>query len=218
MLAAASPVRRAILRAHSHAPGDRFYPIPNAERGRVDQSGGIVHGLGGRYASALFELAHDEKNEAEVEASLKRLRAALDESEDLRTLITSPLLEREQAAKGIAAVAGRLDVDPLTLRFLGVLAKNRRLAALPDIIRAYMKLAAHARGEITAEVTAAHELSESQQDALKQQLRAGFGRDVALDTRVDPDILGGLIVQVGSRLIDSSLKTKLDNIGRAMKG
>lgn len=180
--------------------------------------GSVVHGLGGRYATALFELAREEKREAEVERSLATLKAALADSAELRTLISSPLLEREQAARGMEAVAGKLGVDSLTMKFLGVLSKNRRLSALPEIVRAYQKLAAAARGEITAEVVSAHPLTGAQADALKQQLRARYRQDVALDQHVDPEILGGLIVKVGSRLIDSSLKTKLDNIGRAMKG
>ncbi|MBB5280613.1 F0F1 ATP synthase subunit delta [Pacificimonas flava] len=180
--------------------------------------GSVVHGLGGRYATALYELAREEKREAEVEASMTTLKAALADSNELRALISSPLLGREEAARAMEAVAGRLGLHPLVVKFLGVLARNRRLAALPQIIRAYQTLAAAARGEITAEVTSAHPLTATQEDALKAQLRARYRQDVALDTRVDPDILGGLIVKVGSRLIDSSLKTKLDNIGRAMKG
>ena len=182
------------------------------------QFGSTVHGLGGRYAMALYELAREDRSEAKVEDSLARLKSALAESQDLRTLIRSPRLRREQAAAGIDSVAEHLKVDPLTQKFLGVLAKNRRLAALPDVIRSFQALSAAARGEITAEVTSAHDLSAVQQDQLKKQLRARYHQDVALDTRVDPSILGGLIVKVGSRLIDSSLKTKLDNIGRAMKG
>ncbi|MEM8827601.1 MAG: F0F1 ATP synthase subunit delta [Pseudomonadota bacterium] len=180
--------------------------------------GAPVHGLGGRYASALFALAGEEGKRDEVEASLARLREALDSSDELRTLISSPLLDRDEAANAMMAVAKRMKLDALTLKFLGVLAKNRRLAALPVIVRNYAKLAADARGEITADVTSAHELSDDQKGAVKTVLRARFHRDVALNTKVDPAILGGLIVQVGSRLIDSSLKTKLDNIGRAMKG
>lgn len=178
----------------------------------------MVHGLGGRYASALFDLAREQNAADAVETSLAKLREALDESADLRTLITSPVLGREQAAKGMMAVAERMQLDPVTMKFLGVLSKNRRLSALPVIVRNYRQLAANARGEITADVTSAHELSEDQKGAVKTVLRARFHRDVALNTKVDPSILGGLIVQVGSRLIDSSLKTKLDNIGRAMKG
>ncbi|MBV7257702.1 F0F1 ATP synthase subunit delta [Pacificimonas sp. WHA3] len=178
----------------------------------------MVHGLGGRYASALFDLARTENQADEVETSLARLKEALGESKDLNTLISSPLLDREQASKGMMAVAQKMKLDALTVKFLGVLSKNRRLAALPLIIRNYQQLAAEARGEITADVTSAHALTKDQEGAVKTVLRARFKRDVALNTKIDPDILGGLIVQVGSRLIDSSLKTKLDNIGRAMKG
>ncbi|MGB7405336.1 MAG: F0F1 ATP synthase subunit delta [Pacificimonas sp.] len=178
----------------------------------------MVHGLGGRYASALFDLAHEQKASDKVEASLKSLKAALADSDDLRTLITSPLVDRDEAWRGLQAVSAKMKLDPLTTNFLGVMAKNRRLSALPLVIRTYMQIAANARGEVTAEVVSAHELSDDQKGALKTVLRANFHCEVALDTRVDPDILGGLIVKVGSRLIDSSLKTKLDNIGRAMKG
>lgn len=179
---------------------------------------GRAHGLAGRYATALFELAADGKAIDKVESSLASLKAALAESGDLKTLIASPLVGRDEAAKGIAAVARAMKLDKLTTSFLGVLAKNRRLAALPAIIRAYNGLAAHHRGEISAEVTAAHELTQKQQDALKAKLKAGLRRDVALDVTVDPAILGGLVVKVGSRMIDSSIRTKLGALAQAMKG
>jgi F-type H+-transporting ATPase subunit delta len=177
-----------------------------------------AHGLAGRYATALFELAAAETAIDTVENGLAAVRGALAESDDLKTLITSPLVDRNAAAKGIAAVARAMKLDPLTGNFLGVLAKNRRLAALPAIIKAYNGLAAQHRGEIAAEVTAAHELTAKQRDALKAKLKAGFKRDVALDLAVDPAILGGLVVKVGSRMIDSSIRTKLGALRQAMKG
>jgi F-type H+-transporting ATPase subunit delta len=179
---------------------------------------GIVQGLSGRYATALFDLAIDGKVLDKVTASLGTLVTALAESPDLKTLTTSPMISRTAAAAGIAGVATALALDPLTTAFLGVLATNRRLAALPAIIRGVNALAAARRGEITAQVTAAHPLSAAQQKALAAKLKAGLGRDVALDITVDPAILGGLVVRVGSKMIDSSLKTRLDALGQALKG
>jgi len=184
----------------------------------LQHTGGIVAGLSGRYATALFSLATDSKALNAVAASLASLSQALRESPDLATLTTSPVIDRKQAAAGIRAAAEQLGLDPLTTNFLGVLARNRRLAPLPAIITDFNKLAAAQRGEVTAQVTSAHPLSDDQVVALKAKLRAGLGADAALDLRVDPEILGGLIVRTGSRLIDSSLRTKLDTLATAMKG
>jgi len=184
----------------------------------VDISGGIVTGLAGRYATALFELARDQKQIDTVSASLGRLRAALAGSPEFAALVTSPLIGREEGARATLATADSLGSDPLTRNFLGVLAKGRRLGILANVIRDFEKLAAHARGEATAEVTSAHPLNDEQVAALRAKLRASLGRDVAVDLRVDPSILGGLVVRVGSRMIDSSIKTKLDTLALAMKG
>ncbi len=184
----------------------------------METSGGIVAGLPGRYATALFELAQSGSSLDTVAASLASVKAALAESADLRTLITSPRLDRASAGRGIAGVATALGLDKLTRDFLGVLAANRRLAVLPQIIRDFDALAARQRGELTATVTSAHVLSADQQAALKVQLRKRLGRDVALDLIVDKSILGGLVVRTGSQLIDSSLRTKLDTLAHAMKG
>jgi F-type H+-transporting ATPase subunit delta len=178
----------------------------------------VALGLSGRYATALFDLAVEAKALDAVGASLATLNAGLADSTDLKTLTTSPMVSRKAAAAGIAGVAASLGLDPLTTNFLGVLAANRRLAALPAIIRDFNALAAGRRGEITARVTTAHALSDAQQKALAAKLKAGLGRDVALDITIDPAILGGLIVRVGSRMIDSSLKTRLDSLGQALKG
>lgn len=178
----------------------------------------VALGLSGRYATALFDLAVEAKALDAVAASLATLKDALAQSADLKTLMTSPMVTRSAAAAGVAGVAASLKLDSLTSNFLGVLAKNRRLAALPAIIRDFSALAAARRGEISAQVTAAHKLSAAQQKALAAKLKAGLGRDVALDITVDPAILGGLIVRVGSRMIDSSLKTRLGALGQALKG
>jgi F-type H+-transporting ATPase subunit delta len=185
---------------------------------RVDQSSGIQASLAGRYALALFELARDDKQLDAVAGSLATLKQALSESEDLRTLIASPLVGREEQGRAAAAVAESLKLDPLTRNFVGVLAGNRRLSKLPDVIRAFNLLAANHRGEITAEVTSARPLDEGQVDAIKQNLRTRMGRDIAVDLSVDPDILGGLVVKIGSQMIDSSIRTKLNSLAHAMKG
>lgn len=184
----------------------------------MENSGGIGASLSGRYATALFELAREEKQIESVETSLSRLRAALDQSDDFRTLTTSPVVSREEAAKGIAATANALALDPITTRFLGVLAQNRRLGQLPMVIRNFRMLAARHRGETTAEVTSAHPLDDTQVAQLKTQLRQRVGRDVAVELNVDPTILGGLVVRIGSQMIDSSIRTRLNSLAHAMKG
>jgi F-type H+-transporting ATPase subunit delta len=184
----------------------------------VEISGGIQASLAGRYATALFELARDEKKLDSVGESLAAVKAALAESDDFRALTTSPLIGRNDAVKAIAATAESMKLDPITTRFLGVLAQNRRLTQLANVIRNFNLLAAHHRGETTAEVTSAHPLDEAQVAALKQNLRTRVGRDVAVDLNVDPAILGGLVVKIGSQMIDGSIRTKLNTLAQAMKG
>ena len=180
--------------------------------------GGVQASLGGRYALALFELAENGKALDQVEQSLAAVRDALDQSGDFRELTTSPLIARGAAVKAVLATADQLGVDPTTRSFLGVLAENRRLAALPEITRAFRQLAARHRGEATAEVTSAHPLSGEQVDELKQQLRLRLGREVSVDLAVDPELLGGLVVRIGSQMIDSSIRTRLNALASAMKG
>lgn len=180
-------------------------------------SSSVATGLSGRYARALFDLAVEGKSIAAVEASLQALNDALAESADLKALIASPVVGRGAAGAAVAAVAETLGVDGLTKNFLGVLSGNRRLNLLPAVIRDFAALNAARKGEVTAEVTAAHKLTATQQKALAAKLKAGIGRDVALNVTVDPAILGGLVVRVGSRMIDSSLKTRLDMLGQALK-
>ena len=184
----------------------------------MEISGGIQASLAGRYATALFELARDEKQLEAVGASLASVRAALAESEDLRALTTSPLIGRDAAVGGIAAAARAMQVDPITANFLGVLAQNGRLRELGNVIRYFNLLAAQHRGETTAEVTSAHPLNDDQVRALRRNLRTRVGRDVAVDLTVDPTILGGLVVKVGSQMIDGSIRTKLNTLAHAMKG
>ncbi|WP_129791150.1 F0F1 ATP synthase subunit delta [Sphingosinicella sp. CPCC 101087] len=184
----------------------------------MDISSGIQASLAGRYALALFALARDEKQLETVGNSLAAVRRALAESEDFRALTTSPLIGREEKVKAIAPVADAMRLDPLTRNFLGVLASNGRLGQLGNVIRAFNLLAASHRGEITAEVTSAHPLDDDQVEAIKQNLRTRMGRDIAVDLDVDPAILGGLVVKIGSRMIDGSIRTKLNTLAQAMKG
>jgi len=184
----------------------------------VEISGGIQASLAGRYATALFELARDERQLEAVGASLASVREALRDSDDLRALTTSPLIGRDEAVKAIRSAAEAMNLDPITANFLGVLAQNRRLGQIGDVIRAFNLLAAHQRGETTAEVVSAHPLDDGQVAALKQNLRARLGREVNVDLTVDRAILGWLIVKIGSQQIDGSIRTKLNTLAQAMKG
>ncbi len=184
----------------------------------MENSGGITASLAGRYASALFDLAQEKGAVAAVEGDLGGLAAALAESGDLASLVRNPKISREDAAAAMAGIGKLLKLSPLTANFLGVLAENRRLASLGDMIRAFQSIAAASRGEISAQVTSAHPLTAAQLTKLAAQLKAREGRDVNIKTAVDPEILGGLIVRLGSQMIDSSIRTRLNNLAQAMKG
>jgi F-type H+-transporting ATPase subunit delta len=184
----------------------------------VDISGGIQASLSGRYALALFELANEQKKLEAVGRDLSAVSQALAESAELKALTTSPLVGRDEAARAVAATAEAMQLDTITANFLGVLARNRRLAQLPAVIRAFNILSARHRGELTAEVTSAHSLDDDQVDAIKQNLRTRMGRDITVDLNVDPAILGGLVVKIGSQMIDGSIRTKLNTLAQAMKG
>lgn len=184
----------------------------------MEISGGIQASLSGRYAAALFDLAREQKAIEMVEGSLATLEQALVDSSDLKRLVTSPLVARGAAANAIKAVAATLKLDTLTANFLGVLASNRRLRQLNNVIAAFRAMAANFRGETTAQVTTAHPLTDDQVKALKAKLKTRVGRDVAVATKVDPAILGGLVVKIGSQMIDASIRTKLNTLAHAMKG
>src|SRR5207244_2391880 len=185
---------------------------------RVETSGGIRASLAGRYASALFDLARDERQIDAVGRSLDALGQALLDSKDFAELVASPLVSRKEAGNAFAALAPQLGLDPLTANFLGVLARNGRKNALRKVIRTFRRLAAEHRGETTAEVVTARPLSDDQIAALKQQLRTRAGRDVTIDAEVDPNILGGIVVKLGSQQIDASIRTQLNRLASAMKG
>ncbi|WP_088307579.1 F0F1 ATP synthase subunit delta [Novosphingobium sp. B 225] len=184
----------------------------------MDNSGGITASLQGRYASALFDLASEGGKVAAVESDLNALGAAIAESADLAALIRNPRVTRDAAGSAMTAVGKLFKVSPLTQNFLGVLAENRRLAALPDVVRAFSTIAAAARGEVSAEVTSAHPLSAAQLKTLAEKLKAREGKDVKLTSKVDPELLGGLVVRIGSTQIDSSIRTRLNTLANAMKG
>ena len=178
----------------------------------------MMASMAGRYAAALFDLAKEERQLPQVEADLAAFRAMLDESADLRRLIRSPVIAVEDQAKGLGAVLAKAGVSPLTANFFKLIARNRRLFAVADMIRDFRALLARERGEVGADVASAHPLTAEQLNALKDALRVQIGKDVQVNTRVDPALLGGLLVKVGSKMIDSSLRTKLDNLKVAMKG
>jgi len=176
----------------------------------------IVEGVAGRYASALFELAGETSNVADVEKDLVTFQGLLDESPDLVRLVRSPVITADDQSRAIGSILDKAGIGGLAANFIKLVAKNRRLFVVQDIIKAYRALAAKSRGEVSAEVTSAVALSDEQVATLKEMLKATIGKDVTLQSRVDPGILGGLIVKLGSRMIDSSLKTKLQNIKVAL--
>jgi F-type H+-transporting ATPase subunit delta len=174
--------------------------------------------LAGRYASALYDLAKERGHTATVEDDLAALAQGIRESDDFAALIRNPEIGREAAGQAIAGVAGVLGSSDLTRNFLGVLAQNRRLGKLPEIARAFAAIAAAERGEITATVVTAHPLDDGQRRELAAKLKAREGREVKIDASVDSDLLGGLVVTIGSRRIDGSLRTRLNSLAQAMKG
>ena len=184
----------------------------------MELSAGIQASLAGRYASALFELASEAGIVTAVEGDLENLSEALRESPELRALIRNPEVSREALGKVLGGLGEHLALAELTRNFLGVLANNRRVAELPAAIRAFQSIAAAQRGEVTAEVASAHPLTDDQLSALEQKLRAREGRTVKLKTRVEPDLLGGLVVTIGSKRVDSSIRSRLNSLAQAMKG
>ncbi len=181
----------------------------------TDQS---VSGVPGRYASALFELAGEAKSVDKTGDALNAFQALLDSSEDLARLVRSPVFSAEDQVAALEAICAKAGITGLALNFIRLVTQNRRLFFISDMIKAYGTLVATAKGEVQAEVTSAEKLSDKHVNELKAALKATIGQDVQLSTRVDPSVLGGLIVKVGSRMIDNSLKTKLQNLKIAMKG
>jgi len=177
-----------------------------------------TQGLAGRYALALYELADGQKVLDDVAGDLTALRQLMAESPEFVRLIRSPVLSRDEQTKGAQAILSSFGAHDLTKKFVGVLAQNRRLFALGDMITAYLAELARRRGEVVAEVTSAAPLDQEQVDAVTEALRKVVGQKVSVSLSVDAELIGGLIVRVGSRMIDSSLRTKLQRLQLAMKG
>ena len=178
----------------------------------------MTAGVAGRYASALFELAHEQNRLDEVDRDLGKFQALLDQSSDLNRLVKSPAFAAEEQQRALGAVMDWAAIGATTGNFLKVVARNRRLFAAEDMIKTFRGLVARHRGEVAAEVKSAVALSEAQLAALKAKLKSTFGKDVRLDAKVDPLLLGGLVVKIGSRMFDSSLRTKLGNLKVVLKG
>ncbi len=191
---------------------------PNKDLRQVSSETTGATGLAGRYATALFELADADGVLDQVADDLERLEAMIHASDDLTRLIRSPVISREDQTRAMAALMEKSAMGELSVRFVGVVAQNRRLFVLPDMITAYRALLAAHRGEASVEVISAKTLSEKQRTAIGAALKKAVGARIALDVKVDPGLLGGLIVRVGSRMFDSSLSTKLQHLRLAMKG
>ena len=176
-----------------------------------------VSALAERYATALFEIADERRALDEVATDLRQLRAMLAASADLMRLVRSPVLSRQDQGRAVAALAQRAELSPLVRDFLAVVARNRRLFAVPAMIDGFLAMLAARRGEVTAEVVAAQPLTEAQLDALSEHLRHTVGRRVTVDARVDQRLIGGMIVKVGSRMVDASVESKLRRLQLAMK-
>jgi F-type H+-transporting ATPase subunit delta len=173
--------------------------------------------VGARYAQALFDLALETNALDAVESDLKGLKAAREESADLRRLLASPAFSAEDKAKALRAVAEKGGAHPTTIKFLGLLAGNSRAGSLNAVINDFLRLSAKHRGVVSAEVTSAQKLTAAQEKGVKAALRQALGKDPEITTRVDPSLLGGLKVRVGSRLFDASLRSKLDSLKFALK-
>ena len=178
----------------------------------------IISGVAGRYANALFDLASDEKAVPATAKGLEAFQNLIDNSDDLKRLLNSPVFKAEDQMSAVSALAEKSGVVGLALNFVKLMSAKRRLAALPDAIRGFQALVADSKGETVAEVTSAEKLSAAQIADLKAALKSKLGKDVILQTQIDASILGGLIVKVGTTMLDNSLKTKLSNLKTAMKG
>jgi len=174
-------------------------------------------GIADRYATALFELASETSAHDAVAKDVTALAAMIEGSDELSDFIRSPLYSRDEHSRALGALLDKMDASDLTKQFVGTVAQKRRLFALPGMIDAYRAKLAESRGEMSASVESAHPLSDEQLAKIKETLKAQLGKDVALETSVDPSLLGGLVVRVGSRMIDSSIRTKLNRLQLNLK-
>jgi len=183
----------------------------------VAGEGGIVSGMAGRYATALFELALESSVVEQVQADLKAFSALVASSPDMQRLVRSPVFSADEQARALDAVLDKASISGIARNLLRVVAANRRLFAVDQIIRGFNALSARQRGEVTAEVTVAEQLNDARMSDIRDALKQVTGKDVQVDVTVDPSIIGGLKVKVGSRMVDASLRTKLNSIKFAMK-
>ena len=180
-------------------------------------SSSLTAGAAGRYATALFDLASEAGTLDQTEADLKALGAALEESPELGNLMRDAIYTRDQQSTSMSAIGDKMGLSQLVKNVIGLMAAKRRLFAVPELIRVFEALMAEHRGEVTAEVTAARPMSDAQSNALVEQIKSATGREVKLNVAVDESIIGGLIVKVGSKMIDSSIRSRLTNLQNAMK-
>ncbi len=203
-------------------------PLPGHSRGlwdwaqdigrlHVSETAGISTGIAARYATAVFDLAREGKAIKALESDVATLEAAMAESADLRTLLTSPLYSREEQSGAISAVAKKMKLSDTTSNVLALLASKRRLFVLPQLLAVLQDMLSEERGEVTAEVTTAKKLTKAQADKLAKTLKAQVGKSVTIKETVDESIIGGLIVKVGSKMIDTSIASKLNALQNTMK-
>jgi F-type H+-transporting ATPase subunit delta len=183
----------------------------------VSEPASISSGIASRYATAIFEISKENKSLERLEANVTDLAAALSESADLNALIGSPVLSRDDQAKAIAALAAKMKLMPVMTNGLGVMAEKRRLFVLPALLNELAALIADEKGEVTAEVASAKALTKAQSEKLAKTLAARVGKDVKINATVDEDLIGGLVVKVGSKMIDTSIRSKLNSLQNAMK-
>ncbi len=188
---------------------EKFVPVTDTSQ--------TVSGVAERYASSLYELASEAGSVDQIGAELAGFQTLINESADMKRFIESPVFSAEDQLRAVAAVLEKAGIAGLTANFIKVAAANRRLFAIPGMIKSYFQIVARNRGEISADVTSAHALTSAQENELKATLKSVTGKDVAINVTVDPSILGGLIVKVGSRQIDTSLRTKLSTLKLALK-
>ncbi len=188
-----------------------------SESDQVTDTNSEVSGVAERYARALFDLALEEKAIEAVEADLSRIEAIMDESEDFMRLVQSPVFTADEQLSAVSALLDKIGMSGTVGNFVRVVAQNRRLFSLPGIIKSFRKILSDHRGEQVAEVTSAKPLGDDDLAALKASLKEALGKDIAIHAKVDADILGGLVVKVGSRMIDSSVRTKLNSLKIALK-
>ena len=183
----------------------------------MSEPASISAGIAERYATAIFEIAQENKNLDGLETSLNDLGVALADSDDLRTLINSPLISRQDQGAAIVALAKKMDLAPVMQKSLALMAEKRRLFVLPQLISALRGLLADARGEVTADVTSAKALTKAQTEKLASTLKARVGKTVTINATVDESLIGGLVVKVGSKMIDTSIRSRLNSLQNTMK-